>query len=324
MIPYPGAVPIACSCFFIQVMMSQPGRLIVIAGPTAVGKTAVAIAIARHFGTEIVSADSRQCYREMSIGTAKPSTAELAMVPHHFIDSHSITDELNAADYEKLALEYCAAIFQQHATAVVCGGTGLYIKALCEGIDEMPQSDRAIETALQAEADERGITWLQEQVQHEDPEFYAAAEQQNPVRLVRALAFKRTTGQSIMTYRSGRIKERPFHITKIALDLPREALYDRINRRVDEMVADGLLDEVRRLYPQRRLKNLQTVGYSELFDWLDGNISLEKGIELVKQHSRNYAKRQLTWFRKDKAYTWFAPSDTAGIIRHIEQQEQAG
>lgn len=304
--------------------MSQPGHLIVIAGPTAVGKTAVAIQVAQHFDTDIISADSRQCYREMSIGTAKPDAGELARVPHYFIDSHSITEALNAADYERLALDYAAGILRQHDTAVVCGGTGLYIKALCEGIDEMPESDRAIEQTLQAEADERGISWLQEQVQREDPEFYTAAEQQNPARLIRALAFKRTTGQSIMQYRSGRIKERPFRIIKIALELPRELLYERINQRVDQMVDAGLLDEVRGLYPQRQLKNLQTVGYSELFDWLDGHISLEKGIELVKQHSRNYAKRQLTWFRKDKDYQWFAPSDTAGIIRYIEQQLGTG
>lgn len=300
--------------------MAQPNYLIVIAGPTAVGKTAVAIQVAQHFNTAVISADSRQCYCEMSIGTAKPTAAELAAVPHYFINSHSITDELNAADYEKLALAYCDTIFKDKNVAVVCGGTGLYLKALCEGIDEMPPTDRAIEQALQAEADEQGITWLQEQLQNEDPEFYALAEQQNPARLIRALAFKRTTGQSITAYRSGRVKERPFRVIKIALDLPREVLYDRINRRVDLMVAEGLLEEVRALYPQRQLKNLQTVGYSELFDWLDGRITLEKGIELAKQHSRNYAKRQLTWFRKDGDNQWFSPSDPEGIISYVKQQ----
>lgn len=300
--------------------MPEPHYLVVIAGPTAVGKTAVAITVAQHFGTAIISADSRQCYREMSIGTAKPTAEERNTVPHYFINSHSIREELNAADYEKLALEYCADVFQKQQVAVVCGGTGLYLKALCEGIDEMPATDRGIEKALQAEADENGITWLQELLQQEDPEFYAVAEQQNPARLIRALAFKRTTGRSIVHYRSGQTKERPFRIIKIALELPREVLYDRINRRVDEMVTTGLLEEVKNLYPQRQQKNLQTVGYSELFDWLDGNISLEKGIELVKQHSRNYAKRQLTWFRKDQEYRWFQPSDTEAIIRYIEQE----
>lgn len=300
--------------------MPDSPYLVVISGPTAVGKTAVAIQVAQHFGTAIISADSRQCYREMSIGTAKPSAEELSAVPHYFIDSHSITEDLNAADYEKLALAYCNALFKDKRIAVVCGGTGLYIKALCEGIDEMPASDRETEKALQAEADEKGIAWLQEQLQSEDPEFYAVAEQQNPARLIRALAFKRTTGQSIVHYRSGQVKERPFKIIKIALELPREILYERINLRVDQMVAAGLLEEVERLYPQRQLKNLQTVGYSELFAWLDGSIPLEKGIELVKQHSRNYAKRQLTWFRKDKANQWFAPSDVAAMIRYIETE----
>lgn len=298
--------------------MSPTDYLIVISGPTAVGKTAVALQVAQHFGTEIISADSRQCYREMTIGTAKPTVAELNTVPHHFIDSHSITAELNAADFEKLALGYCTTIFKQKNIAVVCGGTGLYIKALCEGIDDMPATDRAIEKALQTEADTKGINWLQEQLQQEDPEFYAVAEQQNPARLIRALAFKRTTGQSIVHYRSGKVKERPFRVIKIALDLPREILYERINLRVDQMVENGLLEEVKTLYPQRQLKNLQTVGYSELFDWMDGTISLEQGVELVKQHSRNYAKRQLTWFRKDKENQWFQPTGIQEIIRYIE------
>lgn len=302
--------------------MPPTDYLIVIAGPTAVGKTAVALQVAQHFGTEIISADSRQCYREMTIGTAKPTAEELHTVPHHFIDSHSITEELNAADYEKLALGYCATIFKQKNIAVVCGGTGLYIKALCEGIDEMPATDRDIEKALQAEADSKGIDWLQELLQQEDPEFYAVAEQQNPARLIRALAFKRTTGQSIVHYRSGKVKERPFRVIKIALDLPREVLYERINLRVEQMIANGLLDEVKALYPQRQLKNLQTVGYSELFDWIDGTITLEKGVELVQQHSRNYAKRQLTWFRKDKENKWFQPTDIQEMICYIEERMQ--
>ncbi len=258
----------------------------------------------------------------MSIGTAKPTKEERRTVPHYFIDSHSITEELNAADYEKLALGYCDTVFQKKNVAVVCGGTGLYLKALCEGIDEMPPTDRKTEKALQAEADEKGISWLQEQLKLEDPLFFATAEQQNPARLIRALAFKRTTGQSITQYRSGRIKERPFRIIKIALNLPREILYERINLRVDQMVRDGLLEEVKSLYPQRQLKNLHTVGYSELFDWIDGTVALEKGLDLVKQHSRNYAKRQLTWFRKDKENRWFSPSDTPAIIAYIEASMQ--
>jgi tRNA dimethylallyltransferase len=292
-------------------------QLIVIAGPTAVGKTAVAIEVAKHFGTSIISADSRQCYREMSIGTAKPSPLELAAVPHYFINSHSITEDLNAGDYEQLALGYCAEIFKDNNVAVVCGGTGLYIKALCEGIDDMPKTDRAIERELQKGFDEHGITWLQNLVQQEDPEFYNIAEQQNPARLMRGLAFKRTTGQSIIHFRSGIVKQRPFNIIKIALELPRAVLYERINLRVDQMMREGLWEEAVGLYPQRSLKNLQTVGYTEIFECLDGNISKEKSIELIKQHSRNYAKRQLTWFRKDEQYQWFQPADVDAIIQYL-------
>ncbi|MFA6057043.1 MAG: tRNA (adenosine(37)-N6)-dimethylallyltransferase MiaA [Taibaiella sp.] len=292
-------------------------QLIVIAGPTAVGKTAVAIQVAKHFGTSIISADSRQCYREMSIGTAKPSPAELAAVPHYFINSHSITEDLNAGDYEQLALGYCAEIFKDKNVDVVCGGTGLYIKALCEGIDDMPKTDRNIEKELQRGFDEHGLAWLQNLVQQEDPEFYNIAEQQNPARLMRALAFKRTTGHSIVDFRSGTAKQRPFSIIKIALDLPRAELYERINLRVDQMMQEGLWEEAVGLYPQRNLKNLQTVGYTEIFECLNGNISKEKSIELIKQHSRNYAKRQLTWFRKDEQYQWFQPMDIGGIIQYL-------
>lgn len=304
--------------------MQHNKTLIVIAGPTAVGKTATAIQVAQHFGTEIISADSRQCYREMSIGTAKPDAAELAAVHHYFIDSHSITEELNAGSYEQLALGYCAAIFDKNDYAVVCGGTGLYIKALCEGIDEMPKTDLEIEKALQHDFDEKGIAWLQSIAATEDPVFYAVAEQHNPARLIRALAFKRSTGLSITHFRSGREKQRPFDIIKIGLDLPRTVLYERINRRVAIMMEQGLWEEATRLYPQRTLKNLQTVGYTEIFDCLDGNITREKSIELIKQHSRNYAKRQLTWFRKDKAFQWFAPDDLQGILSAIEHNNTAG
>lgn len=300
--------------------MALGKQLIIIAGPTAVGKTDVAIQVAEHFGTEIISADSRQCYREMSIGTAKPTVAEQARVKHYFIDSHSITEELNAADYEKVALGYCKEIFEKKDTAVVCGGTGLYIKALCTGIDEMPPTDRDTERALQQGYAEKGMIWLQQLAAEEDPEFFAVAEQQNPARLIRALAFKKTTGQSIVHYRSGKVKERPFDIVKVALDLPRAVLYERINKRVEQMMAAGLWEEASSLYPQRHLKNLQTVGYNEIFECLDGKIDQEESIALIKQHSRNYAKRQLTWFRKDEAYQWFSPQPVTLILDYLEQR----
>lgn len=300
--------------------MQGKKKLIVIAGPTAVGKTDTAIKVAQHFDTEIISADSRQCYKEMSIGTAKPDATELSTVHHYFIDSHHITEDLTAGDYEKLALAYCETIFAKKNYAVVCGGTGLYIKALCDGIDDMPKTDRTIEQELQTAYLEKGIEWLQEVVKREDPEFYKQAEQQNPARLIRALAFKRSNDISITQYRSGSQKERPFQIIKIGLELPRPFLYDRINQRVDIMMEQGLWQEASILYPQRHLKNLQTVGYTEIFDCLNGVISKEKSIELIKQHSRNYAKRQMTWFKKDIAFRWFEPQDVDAIINYIETE----
>ncbi|MCB0700950.1 MAG: tRNA (adenosine(37)-N6)-dimethylallyltransferase MiaA [Chitinophagales bacterium] len=296
--------------------MNSDKTVYVIAGPTAVGKTAIAIALAKKLDTEIISADSRQCYREMSIGTAKPTKEELTQVHHYFINSHSVTEELNAADYEKLALTYLEEIFKQHDTAVVCGGTGLYIKALCEGIDEMPEVDNTVEEEIQAQFKEQGIEWLQNAVKEEDPSFYETGEIQNPVRLIRALTFVRSTGESITAYRTGQKKERPFNVVKIALEMPREVLYDRINRRVDLMMQEGLLEEAKTLYTQKGLKNLQTVGYQELFEYMDGKCTLEDAVDKIKQHSRNYAKRQLTWFRKDKEYRWLDASSDI-IVKEI-------
>lgn len=292
--------------------------LIVIAGPTAVGKTAVAIALAKKFGTEIISADSRQCYKEMSIGTAKPTPEELSAVKHYFIDEFSVTENISAADYEKLALGYLNEIFSKHDAAVVCGGTGLYIKALCEGLDEMPTVDPAIEQDVNSKFKEDGLDWLQEMLQLEDPIFYAQAEQQNPARLLRALIFKLSTGKSITEFKTGGRKERDFDIIKIGLELPREVLYERINKRVDIMMQQGLEAEVKTLYPQRDLKNLQTVGYSELFEYFGGNCSLEFAVDKIKQHTRNYAKRQLTWFKKDTEVNWFDASvDTETLFEFV-------
>lgn len=286
-----------------------PNKVYIIVGPTAVGKTAIAIQLAKRLGTAIVSADSRQCYKDMTIGTAKPSAAELNAVKHYFIDEFPVTSALNAGDFEKLALGYLDEIFALNGTAVVCGGTGLYIKALCDGLDAMPEADTEIVNQAEAAYKELGFEWLQNAVKNEDPYFYAIGEIHNPARLLRALTFIRTTGESIVHYRSGVKKQRPFEIIKIGLDLPREQLYERINTRVDKMVAEGLLAEVETLYPLRALKNLQTVGYAELFDYLDGKYTLSEAINKIKQHTRNYAKRQLTWFKKDEAIHWFNAED---------------
>ena len=287
----------------------QANKVYVIAGPTAVGKTAVAIRLAQRLGTAIVSADSRQCYKGMTIGTAKPSPEELGAVQHYFIDMFPVTRALSAADFETLALIYLDEIFTTHGTAVVCGGTGLYIKALCEGLDAMPVSDEDIAKEVADTYKEQGIAWLQQAVQNEYAEFYAAGEIQNPARLLRALSFIRTTGRSIVHYRTDTKKQRPFTIVKVGLELPREQLYARINERLDKMMAQGLLAEVEQLYPHRKLKNLQTVGYAELFDYLDGKCSLAEAVDKIKQHSRNYAKRQLTWFKKDKEIGWYNAED---------------
>lgn len=270
----------------------------VICGPTAVGKTAFAINLAQQLNTAIISADSRQCYKEMTIGTAKPSKEELQAVKHYFIDEFSVTEHITAADFERLALGYLEEIFAKSNDAVVCGGTGLYIKALCEGLDEMPAVNEDIDREINEAYKQKGIDWLKDEVQKYDPDFFAEAEQENPARLLRALVFKLSTGESIIHYRSGKKKQRDFKIKKTILELPREELYERINKRVDVMMEMGLLKEVESLYPYKHLKNLQTVGYSELFDYLDGNYSLEEAIDKIKQHTRNYAKRQMTWFRK--------------------------
>ncbi len=297
--------------------------VIVIAGPTAIGKTALSIRLAQHFNTAIVSADSRQCYREMNIGTAKPDAGELAAVPHYFINSHSIQDNINAAAYEQLALAYLGDIFQTAETAIVCGGTGLYIKALCEGIDDMPDVDRAIEAVIRQKFEIEGLSWLQQTLQAKDPVFFGQAEQQNPVRLIRALSFFETHQRSITDFKTQTAKKRPFRVIKVALDIPREQLYARINHRVDAMMASGLLQEIENLYPFRQLKNLQTVGYSEFYEAGEFPLSraqVEEAVDRVKQHTRNYAKRQLTWFRKDKAFAWFAPDDFRGVSDYIHAQ----
>jgi len=281
----------------------------IIAGPTAVGKTGISIRLAQALGTAVVSADSRQCYKEMKIGTAQPTALEMQAVPHYFIDIFPPEKALTAADYEQLSLGYLQEIFTQHNTAVVCGGTGLYIKALCEGLDEMPDISDTITADINEAYQKNGIGWLQSAIQTEDPAFYTQGEIQNPARLLRALIFIRSTGKSITAFRTGEKKQRPFKIIKAALELPRPVLYDRINRRVDIMMEEGLLKEAEALYPKRHLKNLQTVGYSELFDFFEGKYSLEEAVDKIKQHTRHYAKRQMTWFKKDPEFTWLQADD---------------
>lgn len=292
-------------------------NLILIVGPTAAGKTAVAIEVARYFHTEIISADSRQCYTEMNIGVVRPSEEELKIIPHHFIASHSVDEDLNAAYFEQYALSVSKKLFEQYDTLVMVGGTGLYIKAFCEGMDVMPEIDAELRKDIRKEYDEKGIEWLQRLVKEEDPEFYSKGEIQNPQRMMRALEVTRQTGRSILSFRTAPKAKRDFNIIKIGLELSKEQLHSRINHRVDVMMEAGLLDEVRSLQPFEKLNALQTVGYRELFDHLHGNTDLDTAVELIKKNTRQYAKRQLTWFRRDKDIRWFDPMHTGNIISYI-------
>ncbi|MFL5772326.1 MAG: tRNA (adenosine(37)-N6)-dimethylallyltransferase MiaA [Flavisolibacter sp.] len=292
--------------------------VIVIAGPTAVGKTSVAIQVARHFGTEIISADSRQCFRELNIGVARPSEEELALAKHYFIASHSIHDKITAATFEQYALLCLEMIFQRQDIAVVTGGTGLYIKALTEGMDIIPEVPDDIRKEIVEDYEKKGFSWLQEEVKNIDPLFAEKGEMQNPQRMMRALEIIKTTGQSILSFRSGMKRERAFKVIKLALELPREQLHRNIHTRVDLMMEYGLKNEVQSLIGCQELNALKTVGYQELFDHFSGKISLKDAVDAIKTHTRQYAKRQVTWFRKDQDYAWL-PADAEKVIRNIEQ-----
>jgi len=278
--------------------------VIIVLGPTASGKTAAAIELATRYKTEIISADSRQCFRELNIGVARPSTEELKSVPHHFIATHSIQEEVTAASFEQYALTKAAELFIKHDVVVMAGGTGLYIKAFSEGLDSIPAIPANIRDIITRSYEENGLSWLQEQVKEKDPVFYEKGEIQNPQRMMRALEVVEYTGQSILSFRKNKKTERAFAIVKVGIDLPKEELHRRIHYRVDQMMEHGLLQEVRDLKPYQHLNALQTVGYKEIFDYLDNKISLEKAIEDIKTNTRQYAKRQMTWFRKDLTILW--------------------
>jgi len=278
--------------------------VIIVLGPTASGKTAAAIELATRYKTEIISADSRQCFRELNIGVARPSTRELKSVPHHFIATHSIQEEVTAASFEQYALTKAAELFIKHDVVVMAGGTGLYIKAFSEGLDSIPAIPANIRDIITRSYEENGLSWLQEQVKEKDPVFYEKGEIQNPQRMMRALEVVEYTGQSILSFRKNKKTERAFAIVKVGIDLPKEELHRRIHYRVDQMMEHGLLQEVRDLKPYQHLNALQTVGYKEIFDYLDNKISLEKAIEDIKTNTRQYAKRQMTWFRKDPGILW--------------------
>jgi len=277
----------------------------IIVGPTAVGKTSFVISLAQHLQTEIISADARQCYAELSIGVARPSLDELSQVPHHFIASHSVNETVNAQVFENYALAKANELFKTHHSVVMVGGTGLYIKAFCEGLDMIPAIDPAIREDIIKQYENLGLRWLQKEVSVKDPMYWAKGEQQNPQRLMRALEVMLGTGASIVSFQIKNKITRPFNIVKVGLELPREQLYERINQRVISMVENGLETEVRNLLPQNHLNALQTVGYSEWVPYFEGSLSKDKVIENIQQNTRHYAKRQMTWFKKDPEITWY-------------------
>jgi len=291
---------------------------IIICGATAVGKTVLAIQIAKHFKTKIISADSRQCFKELNIGVAKPSVNELQQVEHFFINSHSIHQNINAAIFENYALEKADEIFKNNNIVVVAGGTGLYIKSFCEGLDNIPEIPNEVRKKITEQYNTNGLEWLQQQVKENDFAFWQnTTEQQNPQRLMRALEVIIYTGKSIAAYRKTTPIQRPFNIVKIGVELPRELLYERINKRVDAMMNEGLLDEVKQLQIFEQLNALQTVGYKELFAYLHNTCTLEDAINNIKKNTRHYAKRQLTWFKKDEAIQWFQLCQITDIIQVI-------
>lgn len=320
-----------CFYLFVSLLLHQKfykeldkdnNYLLVVGGPTAVGKTAFSIQLARHFKTEIISADSRQLYQQLRIGTAKPNSAELAAVPHHFIDILPPEQEFNAGQFEREALILLENLFQKYQHVVVGGGSGMYVQALCQGIDKMPEVPAALRQQLNQALDKEGLAPLVEQLKNLDPAYYEQVDKQNPQRVLRALEVCLYTTKPYSSFRKQGFKKRPFHIIKIGLERSRPELYQRIDQRMDAMIAEGLFEEAKSLYPYRALNALQTVGYKEIFDYLEGKYDKEEAIRLLKRNSRRYAKRQLTWFRKDHAFHWFHPDNFGEAVAFIEEEKE--
>lgn len=281
----------------------------VIVGPTAVGKTAMAIELAERLRTEIISADSRQVFKEMEIGTAKPSAKELARVRHHFVNIKSIDEEYNAGQFGRDAMEVIEKLFGVHDQLILCGGSGLYVKALLEGFDEMPTIPAGVREEIVEQYEKNGLEWLQREVEKVDLEYFSEADVKNPHRLIRALELNRVSGQQVSALRKRSKKELPFEVIKIGLELPREELFQRIDERMDRMIEQGLFEEAEKFYPRKQLNALQTVGYQEIFGFMDGEYDKGEATRLLKRNSRRYAKRQLTWFKKDKEIKWCSAAE---------------
>ena len=278
--------------------------LVLLLGPTGVGKTELSLRVAEHYGCPILNCDSRQVFRGIPIGTAAPTAQELARAKHYFIATRDLQDDYNAGQYERDALELLDQLFLTHDVVVMTGGSMLYADAVCNGLDDLPTVPDAIRAEVTENFKLQGLTWLQQEVQRLDPEYWKIVDHSNPARLTHCVELSLTTGKPYSSLRTNTRKERPFRILKIALERPREELYERINTRVSQMMEDGLLEEAKAVYPLRRLNSLQTVGYRELFGYLDGEYDLRRAIELIRQNTRHYAKRQMTWFRRDKEIHW--------------------
>ena len=291
--------------------------LIVITGPTAVGKTALCLDIASHFNIPVINADSRQIYRELKIGTAAPTEQQLRQVRHYFVGILELDDYYSASIYEQQVLELLESQFAHSDYALLSGGSMMYIDAVCNGIDDIPTVDDDTRAMMKRRLAEEGLEALCEELRKLDPEHYAIVDRKNPRRVVHALEICHMTGRTYTSFRTHSRKQRPFRLKKIGLNIERDALYDRINRRVDQMMADGLLEEARRLLPKRHLNALNTVGYKEMFTYIDGIWTLDEAVERMKGNTRRYARKQLTWFRNDLQVKWFAPSDKDQIINYI-------
>lgn len=293
-------------------------NLIIIAGPTAVGKTALAIELAQHYDCPVISADSRQFYKEMSIGTAKPTVTEMQDVPHYFVDHISIQDTYNVGQYERDAIQLIETLFKEHEQLIVVGGSGLYINAIMNGVDEFEEIPSYIREVLIKDFEEKGLVYLQEQLKQRDEVYYGQVDLNNPQRLMRALEVCIHTNKPFSQFRTNVKKERSFEVFPILINTNREALYAKINHRVDVMMQLGLMDEVRLLYPFKQLNALNTVGYKELFDVIDGKASLEEAVNLIKQNTRRYAKRQLTWFNHQGDFEPFEPTDIEKLKAYLD------
>jgi tRNA dimethylallyltransferase len=289
--------------------LSNSSTLIVILGPTASGKTAAAIQLAEKLGTEIISADSRQFYKEMSIGTAKPSLEQLSQVKHHFIGHLSVTDYYNVSRYENETLELLKVLFEKHKYVVMVGGSGLYIDAVCKGVDDLPDPDPVLRNKLKAEYNAKGLEYIQDLLKELDPDYFDVVDKKNPGRILRALEVCMTTGRPYSSLRKDSPKKREFDIVKYGIDIPRSQLRRRISARVESMVKSGLLKEVRNLEEYRELNALNTVGYKEVFNYFDGKSCIHDTIEKIKTNTRRYAKRQMTWFKRDKEIQWLKSWD---------------